>query len=620
MLGEVALYCSVVLVVTGVFLTFFFEPSTREVVYAGLGKPEGGPARLVRGLAGGGLADHAAVGVPGRRLTLANVFFPGVLLPGITFALLYAWPFLEQRWTGDVAQKLDVGITTVTHTLQPWPSRCPWRRPLWPTGCAATCRAPTPRAPKNAIERDDPIGPYPSRLSIRHSYAVSRVFALVARVPKPVLGLLIAIVLIGALLVGIVVGNDNDSPHVVVGPPSTTSTVPPGAVPDEHAAPLTPVGPPVTAGLPAAPTSTTAAPGSARLPSATTTTTTTAPAGAITTTTTTTAPTTPTEPEPPKQFAYPSGPGEPVATRHVYVTNIDDGQLHSVLHDENVYDRAEWAPDGQRFMYALDNDTRDIFISNLDGTGKVRIGTTGFEAPTLSSQGDLALIDYDGTGHDLVIVRSTGEIVRIGHEDVGVVTGRVWSRDGSKVGFTANGRVWTADPDGTDVTPLTPEGGTAWKWLLFSPDGSRIAYQASERLWVVNVDGTGLLDLAAVNQDPSFDWSPDGTKLVVCAPFTASPRLGMSLVPADGSAPTALPSQGLEVSWSPDGATIAFKSFPFVNGATPLAVINADGTNRRVLASPSSGSGFGLGMDWAPDSKHLLVNTGYNGFGGADPP
>jgi ubiquinol-cytochrome c reductase cytochrome b subunit len=88
--------------------------------------------------------------------TLANVFFPGVLLPGITFALLYAWPFLEQRWTGDVAvhhlldrprdrpgrtalgvatltfyvvllvagaqdivaQKLDVGITTVTHSLQ----------------------------------------------------------------------------------------------------------------------------------------------------------------------------------------------------------------------------------------------------------------------------------------------------------------------------------------------------------------------------------------------------------------------------------------------------------------------------------------------------------------------
>ena len=35
MLGEIALYCFVVLVLTGVFLTLFFEPSTAETVYAG---------------------------------------------------------------------------------------------------------------------------------------------------------------------------------------------------------------------------------------------------------------------------------------------------------------------------------------------------------------------------------------------------------------------------------------------------------------------------------------------------------------------------------------------------------------------------------------------------------
>jgi ubiquinol-cytochrome c reductase cytochrome b subunit len=35
MIGEIALYCFVILVLTGVFLTFFFEPSSREVVYHG---------------------------------------------------------------------------------------------------------------------------------------------------------------------------------------------------------------------------------------------------------------------------------------------------------------------------------------------------------------------------------------------------------------------------------------------------------------------------------------------------------------------------------------------------------------------------------------------------------
>jgi ubiquinol-cytochrome c reductase cytochrome b subunit len=32
---------------------------------------------------------------------IPNPFYPAVLLPGITFMLLYAWPFLEQRFTGD---------------------------------------------------------------------------------------------------------------------------------------------------------------------------------------------------------------------------------------------------------------------------------------------------------------------------------------------------------------------------------------------------------------------------------------------------------------------------------------------------------------------------------------
>jgi ubiquinol-cytochrome c reductase cytochrome b subunit len=35
------------------------------------------------------------------RHTVPNPFFPGILLPGLTFALLYAWPFMEARFTGD---------------------------------------------------------------------------------------------------------------------------------------------------------------------------------------------------------------------------------------------------------------------------------------------------------------------------------------------------------------------------------------------------------------------------------------------------------------------------------------------------------------------------------------
>ncbi len=35
MLGELALYCFIILILTGVYLTFFFHPSPTEVIYQG---------------------------------------------------------------------------------------------------------------------------------------------------------------------------------------------------------------------------------------------------------------------------------------------------------------------------------------------------------------------------------------------------------------------------------------------------------------------------------------------------------------------------------------------------------------------------------------------------------
>ena len=42
MIGEIAMYCLVILIVTGVYLTFFFVPATEEVVYDGPTPPCGG--------------------------------------------------------------------------------------------------------------------------------------------------------------------------------------------------------------------------------------------------------------------------------------------------------------------------------------------------------------------------------------------------------------------------------------------------------------------------------------------------------------------------------------------------------------------------------------------------
>ncbi len=44
-LGEIALYCFVILVVTGIFLSLFFEASQVPTVYAGLVRASGGAPR-----------------------------------------------------------------------------------------------------------------------------------------------------------------------------------------------------------------------------------------------------------------------------------------------------------------------------------------------------------------------------------------------------------------------------------------------------------------------------------------------------------------------------------------------------------------------------------------------
>jgi ubiquinol-cytochrome c reductase cytochrome b subunit len=61
--------------------------------------------------------------------TIANPFFPGVVLPGITFTILYAWPFLEQRFSKDKAPhnlldrprdrplRTAFGVSTITFYL-----------------------------------------------------------------------------------------------------------------------------------------------------------------------------------------------------------------------------------------------------------------------------------------------------------------------------------------------------------------------------------------------------------------------------------------------------------------------------------------------------------------------
>jgi len=148
--------------------------------------------------------------------TVPELFWPGVVLPGLTFGLLYIWPFLEARLTRDheahelldeprdrpvrtavgsgvlafyivlllagsqdlLAQHANVAVTTVNHTFQVLIFVVPvivaivawkWCHDLSGAHLAASARAEDERARRGAPDRDAPPpdigGPSPSTLS-----------------------------------------------------------------------------------------------------------------------------------------------------------------------------------------------------------------------------------------------------------------------------------------------------------------------------------------------------------------------------------------------------------------------------------------------------------------------
>jgi WD40 repeat protein len=310
-------------------------------------------------------------------------------------------------------------------------------------------------------------------------------------------------------------------------------------------------------------------------------------------TTTTVKPTTTTTA--PAPVRYPSGPADPIAVGHLYVVALADGVPHSIASDLSM-DRSTWSTDGRRVLYG----GKGIKSVYPDGTSPTSYSVAGaILTPEWSARGQFATILLEqGSAYHLGLTQRSGSLKTIRNSQVGEVSGVDWSPDGSRVVFTAGGRVWIANADATGLHAITPAGGKAWRWVAWSPDGARIAFYESAKLRVLNVDGTGLHDVAAAGEGKPA-WSADGRWLAVSGTDTA-----VGIVSADGGAVRPLGAKGFSVSWSPDGRTIA------ALGGHDVQVVNADGTGLRTLLSTSSDNWFGFGARWSPDSTHLLLNTG----------
>lgn len=218
------------------------------------------------------------------------------------------------------------------------------------------------------------------------------------------------------------------------------------------------------------------------------------------------------------------------------------------------------SPNGTQIAFASgENNQFDIFVMNIDGSGRRRLTF-----------------------------------------DLAADTNPCWRPDGLRLVFVSdrsgNNDLWSINLDGTGLTQLTsfPSDEAS---PSYSPDGSRIAFasnmdRSNFDLWTMAADGGDLRQLTRKDNagsslaDGQPDWSPDGARLVF---ERWNENWDIFQVDADGQNLTRLTVSGDhdgDPVYSPDGATIAFTTAR--SGWWQVWLMNADGTNQRQLTGTGS--------------------------------
>ena len=127
-------------------------------------------------------------------------------------------------------------------------------------------------------------------------------------------------------------------------------------------------------------------------------------------------------------------------------------------------------------------------------------------------------------------------------------------------------------------------------------------------LWTIDTATrvTKRLAVSAVgfDLDSQVAWSPDGSRIVVSRLDETVRNYRIYTVKAKGGGLRIL-TGGRRPNWSPDGRTIVFDTGTGLPGFVPrVGVVNADGTDRRLLAKSGTQPRF------SPDGRQIVFNRG----------
>lgn len=174
------------------------------------------------------------------------------------------------------------------------------------------------------------------------------------------------------------------------------------------------------------------------------------------------------------------------------------------------------------------------------------------------------------------------------------------SHDGSRIVFFYGGRdIWTIDADGTNMRPV-PNGENA-QTPSISPDGERIAFSRSGDIWVMGFDGSDPMQITSETEFAgSPSWSPDGERIA----FNRHRETGgwdVYTIGAEGSDLVQVTSldpvrDNIDPAYSPDGARLAY----YAN--MEIVTSDLDGGNVEGLV------GLGWDPSWSPDGQWIAFH------------
>jgi len=292
------------------------------------------------------------------------------------------------------------------------------------------------------------------------------------------------------------------------------------------------------------------------------------------------------------------GPGD------VYVVGPSGVGTRRLTRSISHLPTAVWSPDGSRLAFlARPRGAVDVYVIRANGTG-LRQLTRG-EGDHWGGVGwapDGRRLSFACCGErnvSLYVIGADGKGRRLLAANAGQAA---WSPDGSRLailGFSdGDPEIYLVSADGSTKTRLTRSRGEdvdpSW-----SADGRRIVFVSSRsgrsQIYVMNADGSGRRRLVSdrwADEDPA--WSPDGTRIAFTSYRNKDPHtLGIGnaeivVASADGTNVRNLTASRYwegQPAWSPDGRQIAYATRRDFgrNGGLRLAIMNADGSGRRLL-------------------------------------